>query len=519
MARSNAGAAGAGEASGAGGGAGAGSRPAASERASAVLSLASLAAALLALTLNVVLRIGAFTLALIGLLAGVTACWYVVSRRGLVRVLGAIAAVIALAALVAGLVLSVISVWIVVAVAGLAVISVIAARHALRRTPRALRSRDRAAARPAESAPGGVRGPDGPAAAGPAAGGPQRRRPRYVLIMNLRSGGGKAERFHLADECAARGIEPVVLRPGDDLVRLAEDAVARGARAIGMAGGDGSQATVAAVAARHGIAHVCVPAGTRNHFALDLGLDRADVTSALDAYADQVERQVDLAFVNGLPFVNNCSLGLYARVVQSPQYRDAKLRTTADLVPDLIGPAAEPLDLRFTGPAGESVATAHLILVSNDPYQLAHPGGRGTRERLDLGLLGIVAVQVANAAEARSFMLLELTGQVQRFGGWREWTGPRFEVDSGGPVEVGVDGEATVLEPPLTFESRPGALRVWLPERSVRVSPAARAVRVLARSTAVDLASVAAGVRPAGLAGVGRVRISLTSRELGSYAG
>jgi len=489
-----------------------------------VLSLASLAAALLALTLNVVLRIGAFTLALVGLLAGVTACWYVVSRRGLVRVLGAIAAVIALAALVAGLVLSVISVWIVVAVAGLAVISVIAARHALRRTPRALRSRDRAAARPAESAPGGVRGPDGPtaagpAAAGPAAGGPQRRRPRYVLIMNLRSGGGKAERFHLADECAARGIEPVVLRPGDDLVRLAEDAVARGARAIGMAGGDGSQATVAAVAARHGIAHVCVPAGTRNHFALDLGLDRADVTSALDAYADQVERHVDLAFVNGLPFVNNCSLGLYARVVQSPQYRDAKLRTTADLVPDLIGPAAEPLDLRFTGPAGESVATAHLILVSNDPYQLAHPGGRGTRERLDLGLLGIVAVQVANAAEARSFMLLELTGQVQRFGGWREWTGPRFEVDSGGPVEVGVDGEATVLEPPLTFESRPGALRVWLPERSVRVSPAARAVRVLARSTAVDLASVAAGVRSAGLAGVGRVRISLTSRELGSYAG
>jgi len=337
--------------------------------------------------------------------------------------------------------------------------------------------------------------------------------------MNLRSGGGKAERFHLADECAARGIEPVVLRPGDDLVRLAEDAVARGARAIGMAGGDGSQATVAAVAARHGIAHVCVPAGTRNHFALDLGLDRADVTSALDAYADQVERHVDLAFVNGLPFVNNCSLGLYARVVQSPQYRDAKLRTTADLVPDLIGPAAEPLDLRFTGPAGESVATAHLILVSNDPYQLAHPGGRGTRERLDLGLLGIVAVQVVNAAEARSFMLLELTGQVQRFGGWREWAGPRFEVDSDGPVEVGVDGEATVLEPPLTFESRPGALRVWLPKRSVRVSPAARAVRVLARSTAVDLASVAAGVRPAGLAGVGRVRISLTSRELGSYAG
>ncbi len=472
-------------------GAGAGSRPAASERASAVLALASLAAALLALALNLVLRIGAFTLALVGLLGCVTACWYVVSRRGLVRVLGAIAAVMALAALVAGLVLAVINVWIVVAVVGLAVISVFSARHALRRTPKALRSRNRVARRPAGRAGAGGAG----AGASAAGGGSGSRRPEYVLIMNLRSGGGKAERFHLADECAARGIEPVVLHPGDDLAGLAEDAVARGASAIGMAGGDGSQATVAAVAARHGIAHVCVPAGTRNHFALDLGLDRADVTGALDAYADQIEHRVDLAFVNGLPFVNNCSLGLYARVVQSPQYRDAKLRTAADVLPDLIGPDAEPLDLRFSGPAGDSLRTAHLILVSNDPYQLAHPGGRGTRERLDLGLLGIVAAQVADAADARRFTLLELTGQVQRFPGWREWTGSRFEVHSGGPVEVGVDGEAMVLEPPLTFESRPGALRVWLPKRAVRISPATRAVRLLARSTAADLASVAAGVR------------------------
>jgi diacylglycerol kinase family enzyme len=468
--------------------------PAASERASALLALVSLAAAVLALALNLVLRIGAFALALVGLLGCVTACWYVVSRRGVVRVLGVVAALIGLAALITGLVLAVISVWLVLAMVALALISVLSARYALRRTPKALRARDHAATRPRPDRPPSGGGPEG---AGTGGGQRRQREAECVLIMNLRSGGGKAERFHLSDECAARGIEPVVLRPGDDLASLARDAVASGARAIGMAGGDGSQAIVAAVAANAGIAHVCVPAGTRNHFALDLGLDRADVAGALDAYADQIERRVDLAFVNGHPFVNNCSLGLYARVVQSPQYRDAKLKTAADMLPDLIGPDAEPLDLRFAGPAGDSFTTAHLILVSNDPYQLAHPGGRGTRMRLDLGLLGIVAVQVADAAEARRFMLLELGGRVQRFGGWQEWTGSTFSVDSGGPVEVGVDGEAMVLEPPLRFESRPAALRVWLPRRAVRVSPAARAVRLLTRSTAADLASVAAGSSPA----------------------
>jgi len=145
-----------------------------------------------------------------------------------------------------------------------------------------------------------------------------------------------------------------------------------------MAGGDGSQALVASVAARHDVPHVCVPAGTRNHFALDLGLDRTDVVGALDAFTDGVERRIDLAAVNGRMFVNNASLGLYAEIVQSPDYRDAKVKTAASILPDLLGPDTAPLDLRYTGPDGQRHPTAQLILVSNDPYQLDYPGGRGT---------------------------------------------------------------------------------------------------------------------------------------------
>jgi diacylglycerol kinase family enzyme len=140
-----------------------------------------------------------------------------------------------------------------------------------------------------------------------------------VLLINPRSGGGKAERVGLARECTARGIEPVLLRPGQDVVALAEAAVAGGAEVIGMAGGDGSLALVAGVAARNAVPMVVVPAGTRNHLAMDLGLDRDDVTGALDAYGAAVERAVDLGDVNGRAFVNNVSLGLYAQIIRSPR--------------------------------------------------------------------------------------------------------------------------------------------------------------------------------------------------------
>jgi diacylglycerol kinase family enzyme len=113
--------------------------------------------------------------------------------------------------------------------------------------------------------------------------------------MNLRSGGGKAERFGLAELCRERGIEPVILNPGDDLRQLAEDAVSRGADLLGMAGGDGSMALVASIASRHGTPFVVIPAGTRNHFALDLGLDRTDLHGALQAYEDGSDTTIDLA--------------------------------------------------------------------------------------------------------------------------------------------------------------------------------------------------------------------------------
>ena len=141
-----------------------------------------------------------------------------------------------------------------------------------------------------------------------------------------------------------------------DWLQTVRDVAASGVDVLGMAGGDGSQAMVGTVAAELGLPMVVVPAGTRNHLALDLGLDRNDVVGALDAYGEAVERTMDLADLNGHVFVNNVSLGLYAAIVRSPAYRDAKVDTTLATLPQVLGPDTEPFDLRFTGPDGRGAS-------------------------------------------------------------------------------------------------------------------------------------------------------------------
>jgi diacylglycerol kinase family enzyme len=404
----------------------------------------------------------------VALLAGASAAiWFALTRRGVRRAVGAALAALAVAGVIVVLATNWQGVVVLVVLLALLVLFGVTARYALGRTGET-----------ALQTSGAVLVPVGAAASA-------------ALIINLKSGGGKAERFDLAGEARKRGIEPIVLQPGDDLLELAEDAIDRGAEVVGMAGGDGSQALVATVAARRGVAHVCIPAGTRNHFALDLGLDRDDVVGALDAFTDGFERRIDLARVNDRVFVNNASLGVYAKVVQSGAYRDAKLETWTKMLPDLLGPDAGPLGLEFSLPDGTACDDAPLVLVSNNSYEVAHLAGAGTRERLESGLLGVVAARVSSAADVSRLVALELVGQLGRFPGLVSWSAPEFEVRSDGPVEVGLDGEALVLDPPLRFVSMPGALRVRVP-RSAGLAPAARAARLTTEHLGA-LVRVAAG--------------------------
>ena len=262
---------------------------------------------------------------------------------------------------------------------------------------------------------------------------------RGLLLVNPRSGDARPSADELRDEAVRRGVRVHLLGDGDDLARIAGEA---DADALGMAGGDGSLAPVAAVAIERGLPLVVVPFGTRNHFARDVGLDRDDPVAALDAFTAGRERRVDVGRVNGQPFLNNVSLGAYARLVHRREThrrrREALARLRALL---LLARDHEPLGLSVDGDPVET----HVALVANNDYQL-DLFSLGERERIDEGRLHLYLAH----------------GLLP--GSWEERDGERFVIDSRrGRLRAAIDGEPAALETPLEFTAEPRALRVLLP--------------------------------------------------------
>ena len=365
-----------------------------------------------------------------GLVATAAGVWWALVHTGMVRVL---AAVLAVAAPVAVMVFYVAAglLWVVLVSLALWALAVFCGRVALAGT---------------DAAPAGTT--EHPVA-------PPRR---PYLIMNPRSGGGKVARFRLREKAEALGAEVLVLdvTHQQDVAALARRAADAGADMLGVAGGDGTQALVAAVAAERDLPFMVISAGTRNHFALDLGLDRDDPSTCLDALTDGVELRIDLGLINDRVFVNNASFGAYAAVVQSPAYRDDKARTTLQMLPDLLA--------HHTGPRlavhaeNRTIEQPQAVLVSNNPYRTEDPAGLGLRERLDSGVLGVLGVKVDNAAQAAGML------RGHRAPGLAQLTAREVVVDADTrTIPVGVDGEALTLPTPVRCRTRPRALRVRVP--------------------------------------------------------
>jgi diacylglycerol kinase family enzyme len=307
-----------------------------------------------------------------------------------------------------------------------------------------------------------------PAAPGPAM--PFREVPpptRAFLIMNPRSGGGKVAKFRLKDKAEALGAEVALLEgPGTvDVAALARRAVAAGADLLGVAGGDGTQALVAGIAAEHDLPFLVISAGTRNHFAMDLGLDRDDPATCLDALTgDGVEQRIDLGIIGDRTFVNNASFGAYAEVVENPAYRDDKRGTTLQVLPDIL---SGHRGAKLTANVGDATVTGpQALLVSNGPYELGDIAGLGRRARLDAGRLGVVAVTVNNTLQAVA-LLRGARGQ-----GLTTLTADQVVVDADVPeIPVGIDGETVMMPTPVRCAIRPKALRVRVPRDRPGVRP------------------------------------------------
>lgn len=255
------------------------------------------------------------------------------------------------------------------------------------------------------------------------------------LLINPRSGKGSPTADELVVAARAIGVETHVLQEGEDPAELAR---ASTAEVLGMAGGDGSLAAVAEVALERDAPFVCIPFGTRNHFARDLGLDRDDPIGALRAFVGGTERRIDVGHANGRIFLNNVSLGVYARLVHRREGHRrrrevfARIRAWA-----IVLTHRQPLGITIDGDAVET----RLVLVANNAYVVDLPS-LGERERLDEGKLHLYTPG---------------TDPPER-------VGERFVITAEAKrLEAAIDGEPDVLETPMEFRVEPGALCVLVP--------------------------------------------------------
>ncbi|MEV4623240.1 diacylglycerol kinase family protein [Asanoa sp. NPDC049573] len=288
-----------------------------------------------------------------------------------------------------------------------------------------------------------------------------------VVVMNPRSGGGKVARFRLVEQARAAGAQVRLTDPDQDAASLATAAVAEGAGVLGVAGGDGTVAAVAAVAAGAQLPLVVIPAGTRNHFARDLGLDITNPASAVTALRAEAPAMVDLGQVGQHTFVNNVSLGAYADALLTSGYREAKARTLIESAPGYLG-GQQWVEAMVDTPQGP-VESPQVILVSNNPYHISTPQHLGRRFALDTGQLGgVVLKRPSNPPPPDVLPRLsrELRqGQAGPPGeGLITWRATRITVHgSVAHLPAGIDGEAVQLDLPIVCEIRPGALHVLLP--------------------------------------------------------
>jgi len=446
-------------------------KPSLGRRVFAVIALLAAAALVIVVVVFVVRNIGWLLVALAGLSLAVAGLWWALTERATRRVVGTIGLVAGAALIVVAVVQALVGaqdpVRRLLVVAVLLAVAALAGRVALA---------PEVSERDLVGAAGHVR-------------------PRHpVLLCNPWSGGGKVDKFGLKAMADELGVETVFLDKGLDLAELARDAIAGGADCLGMAGGDGSQALVASICHEHSIPFVCISAGTRNHFAQDLGFDKEDPRKGMVAFRDGVERFIDYGTIGDRLFVNNVSMGIYATIVQQDSYRGAKVQTAREMLPEMLSHQAEPFDLQFTTPDGVEIADAFVVQVSNNPYVWGVSTEFAQRRAMDSGQLGVFAVNARTGLQAAEIVTRALAGLGPRHDPFfHEFTAETFEIRShSGKAFAGIDGEALELETPLEFRIHPRGLRMLVPPDVLAAAEQRRARGV----SPGRLFSVAAG-RPA----------------------
>lgn len=294
-----------------------------------------------------------------------------------------------------------------------------------------------------------------------------------VLIINPKSGNGRAVKAHVDTVAANMGVEVFFTKKDEKVEVTANRAIQEGADVLGISGGDGSIGAVAKVALKHDLPIVVLPGGTKCHFARDIGLDPKKIIDSLAAFSG-VERRVDAAEINDRIFLNNVSLGLYADIVDHPDYRNHKLRVSWDVMHSIVSGKRDLYDLQFRK-GSRRFKRAAEVLVGVNRYDMVDIFELGHREHLDEGVLQITVVAELNDKLVKNLISRVRVDKLRASAGENgliQWTDQSLTLSNSlGVIIAGVDGEREKYMSPVKIRVLPKVLRVYVPAEGIRHRP------------------------------------------------
>lgn len=293
---------------------------------------------------------------------------------------------------------------------------------------------------------------------------------RALVILNARAGGGRdaSSAASLRDQFAAAGLqaEVALLQQADAIATLVARARTDGIGVVVAGGGDGTQGAVAAQLAGTGLVQGVLPLGTLNHFARDLGVPLA-LEDAIRTIAQGRVLRVDVGEVNGRVFINNSSLGLYPEIVRERELQQQRLgkgkwRSLASASLHALARHAG-LAVRVDTEGDAQLHRTPFVFVGNNRYGME--GSRiGARASLQGGEL---ALYIARRRGRLGLLVLAwraLLRRLQQDVDFELLTGAGFVVSTRhARIRVATDGEVAMMDSPLRYRIRPGALQVLVP--------------------------------------------------------
>jgi YegS/Rv2252/BmrU family lipid kinase len=258
--------------------------------------------------------------------------------------------------------------------------------------------------------------------------------------------------------------------PGERIVEVARDAAASGADAVVAGGGDGTIRAVASALAGGSVPLGVLPLGTLNHFARDLGIP-VDLAEAVRLILQGAVHPLDVGEVNGEIFLNNSMLGVYPPIVQvrdreRRELERGKWLATASAAVKVL-PRLRPLHVRIRSDGREIERRTRFVFVGNNEYEM-NAFTYGAPSRFESGNLYLYIARSRSRLGLLGLALLGLVRDVKQTPHLDCRALSAFTIEtSGKAVPVYLDGEVTVLQPPLRYRVRPRELRVIVPPLEV----------------------------------------------------